>query len=251
MSVACSTHASPVHTTLLCITWAAKMSTVICGMRGKGVVDLLRSARVSVLRWNMPFFIQIPVVDRIRLRPSVQCVCMLWAHCLSTIDHKYMESGHSQMEWDSVHAAVETARRKVCSYSPDGHYLWGRQGTTTHTAYMSFNTRTLLTSSSPSLTTHWRTKPKMRRVKLFIGKRLSGSDTQKTPKHNLLQVRCHCPNLPKADGSTATKQRHQNHTTWLIVWKSSRHKWRKKTYSPCAPMGVFINTMQSFTTPLK
>lgn len=28
-------------------------------------------------------------------------------------DHKYMESGHSRMECDSVHAAVETARRKV------------------------------------------------------------------------------------------------------------------------------------------
>ena len=40
----------------------------------------------------------------------------------SVIDHKYMKSGHSQMECDSVHAAVETARRKVPIYNPDGYY---------------------------------------------------------------------------------------------------------------------------------
>ncbi|KAJ8015961.1 hypothetical protein DPEC_G00002140 [Dallia pectoralis] len=33
-----------------------------------------------------------------------------------------MESGHSQMECDSVHAAVETEWRKVPIYSPDGYY---------------------------------------------------------------------------------------------------------------------------------
>lgn len=31
---------------------------------------------------------------------------------LSVIDHKYMEPGHSQMEFDNVHAAVETAWKK-------------------------------------------------------------------------------------------------------------------------------------------
>ncbi|KAF3837648.1 hypothetical protein F7725_009416, partial [Dissostichus mawsoni] len=41
---------------------------------------------------------------------------------ISIIDHKFMESGHSQMECDSVHAAIETARKKVPVYSPEGYY---------------------------------------------------------------------------------------------------------------------------------
>lgn len=41
---------------------------------------------------------------------------------LFVIDHKFLESGHSQMECDSVHAAVETARKSVPVYSPDGYY---------------------------------------------------------------------------------------------------------------------------------
>ena len=31
---------------------------------------------------------------------------------ISIIDHIFMESGHSKMECDSVHAAIETARKK-------------------------------------------------------------------------------------------------------------------------------------------
>ncbi|KAL2086584.1 hypothetical protein ACEWY4_017643 [Coilia grayii] len=53
---------------------------------------------------------------------STMCLHAVSSLPLSTIDHKYMESGHSQMECDSVHAAVETARRKVSIYSPDGYY---------------------------------------------------------------------------------------------------------------------------------
>lgn len=43
---------------------------------------------------------------------STMCLRAVSSLPLSTIDHKYMESGHSQMECDSVHAAVETARKK-------------------------------------------------------------------------------------------------------------------------------------------
>ncbi len=39
---------------------------------------------------------------------------------LSVADHKYMKSG--QRERDRVHAAAETARRKVPVYSPDSYY---------------------------------------------------------------------------------------------------------------------------------
>lgn len=53
---------------------------------------------------------------------STMCLHAVSTLPLSCIDHKYVESGHSQMECDSVHAAVETVRRKVPIYSPDGYY---------------------------------------------------------------------------------------------------------------------------------
>ncbi|KAI9520595.1 hypothetical protein NQZ68_015134 [Dissostichus eleginoides] len=34
----------------------------------------------------------------------------------------FMESGHSKMECDSVHAAIETARKKGPVYSSEGYY---------------------------------------------------------------------------------------------------------------------------------
>ncbi|KAK5910675.1 hypothetical protein CgunFtcFv8_004916 [Champsocephalus gunnari] len=43
---------------------------------------------------------------------SAMCLCL----------HIFMESGHSQMECDSVHAAIEAARKKVPVYSPEGYY---------------------------------------------------------------------------------------------------------------------------------
>jgi hypothetical protein len=33
---------------------------------------------------------------------------------LKSIEHKYLEKGHTQNENDSVHAALETANRNVC-----------------------------------------------------------------------------------------------------------------------------------------
>ncbi|KAL7395067.1 hypothetical protein ABVT39_009475 [Epinephelus coioides] len=41
---------------------------------------------------------------------------------LLIIDHKFLESGHSQKECDSIHAAIETARKSVPVYSPDEYY---------------------------------------------------------------------------------------------------------------------------------
>lgn len=41
---------------------------------------------------------------------------------ISTIDHIYMESGHSQMECDSVHSAIEKAKRAIPIYSPTDYY---------------------------------------------------------------------------------------------------------------------------------
>lgn len=41
---------------------------------------------------------------------------------IKTIDHIYMESGHSQMECDSVHSTIEKAKRTVPIYSPMDYY---------------------------------------------------------------------------------------------------------------------------------
>jgi hypothetical protein len=41
---------------------------------------------------------------------------------LRTINQKYMESGHSEMEGDSVHSMIERASRKIPIYSPECWY---------------------------------------------------------------------------------------------------------------------------------
>lgn len=53
---------------------------------------------------------------------SAMCLHAVKDLPISIIDHKFMESGHSQMECDSVHAAIETARKNVPVYSPQGYY---------------------------------------------------------------------------------------------------------------------------------
>jgi hypothetical protein len=37
---------------------------------------------------------------------------------IQTIDHKYLESGHTQMESDSIHAAIETAKKRTEVFVP-------------------------------------------------------------------------------------------------------------------------------------
>ena len=37
---------------------------------------------------------------------------------IETIDHKFLESGHTQMECDSMHSAIEFARKKTEIYVP-------------------------------------------------------------------------------------------------------------------------------------
>jgi hypothetical protein len=41
---------------------------------------------------------------------------------LDTLEHIYMESGHSQMEVDSVHSCIESACRNVDIHAPTGYY---------------------------------------------------------------------------------------------------------------------------------
>ncbi|KAJ4932480.1 hypothetical protein JOQ06_010901 [Pogonophryne albipinna] len=53
---------------------------------------------------------------------SAMCLHAVKILPISMIDHTFMESGHSQMEYDSVHAAIETARKKLPVYSPEGYY---------------------------------------------------------------------------------------------------------------------------------
>lgn len=53
---------------------------------------------------------------------SAMCLHAVKKLSISVIDHKFMEPGHSQMECDSVHATIETARKNVPVYSPDGYY---------------------------------------------------------------------------------------------------------------------------------
>ncbi|KAJ8411115.1 hypothetical protein AAFF_G00181500 [Aldrovandia affinis] len=53
---------------------------------------------------------------------STMCLRAVKGLPLTVIGHKFLESGHSQMEYDSIHAAVETARKRVPVYSPDGYY---------------------------------------------------------------------------------------------------------------------------------
>ena len=43
---------------------------------------------------------------------------------ITTIDHKFMESGQSQMEVDSIHPATETAKKSTAVYMPrDWHVV--------------------------------------------------------------------------------------------------------------------------------
>jgi len=56
-----------------------------------------------------------------------QSVLMMYMQVVSfsnitVIEHKFMESGHSQMEVDSVHARIEQKCRNVPIYTPDGWY---------------------------------------------------------------------------------------------------------------------------------
>lgn len=41
---------------------------------------------------------------------------------IQQLDHVYMESGHSQMECDSAHAAIESAVRNMDVYAPTDYY---------------------------------------------------------------------------------------------------------------------------------
>lgn len=54
---------------------------------------------------------------------------------LKLINQKFMESGHSEMECDSVHSAIETRGRKINIFVPDGWYTVARTAKTTQPPY--------------------------------------------------------------------------------------------------------------------
>ena len=45
---------------------------------------------------------------------------------IETINQKFMESGHSEMECDSVHSLIEARGRKVDVFTPEGWYMVAR-----------------------------------------------------------------------------------------------------------------------------
>lgn len=55
---------------------------------------------------------------------------------LKIINQKYMESGHSEMECDSVHSAIESRGRKINIFVPDGWYTVARTAKTTRPSYV-------------------------------------------------------------------------------------------------------------------
>jgi hypothetical protein len=53
---------------------------------------------------------------------SSMCLYAVSVLHIKTIDHIYMESGHSQMECDSVHSTIEKAKKNVPVYAPMDYY---------------------------------------------------------------------------------------------------------------------------------
>ena len=53
---------------------------------------------------------------------SAMCLSAVQNCSIGTIDHVYMESGHSQMECDSAHSAIESALRYKDVYCPNDIY---------------------------------------------------------------------------------------------------------------------------------
>lgn len=117
------------------------------------------------------------------------------------------------MECDSVPAAVETARRKVPIYSPDGYYSLVRVARKNdpysvhelrHKDFLdfkSFSNHKLKnrTKNEEGQAFHWQ-KNKWFRY------------TKEEPKTIFFKCDFHQPNLPKTEGGTTGNLRHQKHT---------------------------------------
>ena len=56
--------------------------------------------------------------NRNRFIACVLANIVLQSKSIKVIDHKFMESGHSHMEVDSIHAAIETAKKSTSVYIP-------------------------------------------------------------------------------------------------------------------------------------
>ena len=59
---------------------------------------------------------------------STMCLNAVKSMPISGIDHIYMESGHSQMECDSVHSTIERALKTQDVYNPGDYYRIVGQG---------------------------------------------------------------------------------------------------------------------------
>ena len=49
---------------------------------------------------------------------------------IEKIEHKFMEKGHSHMEVDSIHAAIEAKKKSASIYSPRDYYVLMRAART-------------------------------------------------------------------------------------------------------------------------
>ena len=67
-------------------------------------------------------YILIHIADKIGTNFSMMCLRAIREHPIDSIDHVYMESGHSQMEVDSAHSMIERACRNVDIYCPTDYY---------------------------------------------------------------------------------------------------------------------------------
>ena len=66
---------------------------------------------------------------------STMCLCAVQKLPLVTINHKYFESGHSQMEGDSVHSTIERATKHSNIYTPSEWYTAVRLAKRTQPIY--------------------------------------------------------------------------------------------------------------------
>lgn len=110
--LACSTHASSIRTALLYMTTGSK--DVHCymwqegeGGRGSSEISTCVHKYLGPQVKHAILYSDTCGGQNRNAAFSVMCLHAVSSLPLSTIDHKYMESGHSQMECDSVHAAAE------------------------------------------------------------------------------------------------------------------------------------------------
>lgn len=56
--------------------------------------------------------------NRNRYIASLLMFAVITIPAIYVIDLKFLETGHTQMEVDSMHGCIETAKKNICIYSP-------------------------------------------------------------------------------------------------------------------------------------